>query len=330
MSEKEFKSPVANAMLRRTVQNDREYYVCPETGGMYLHKGDLNALLPHHESLFASEDLELSSLVKKTEKDVHGDIPCIHCGNPAMTKVTFLAESGIVLDHCEQCGSFWIDGGELRKMREYWENVEENSKKAHDPAIQVFLNFLKSLSIPFFSAILYFSAITGIRADAALDSLRGKIGGLYSSFTANFSVAGSSGQALSGKIYYQAPNKVHIKMSNGGIIASNGQYIVIYNPASGMAAKQDAGGTSGGILGLLRGYEGTVQGNRYIFRKPDTQEQIVVSVANNMLSSVQIRRETGTVTYSFSGVNVGAGISGSLFSYKPPTSVRVIENPLNR
>lgn len=331
MTEPNPKSPVADVELKKVSQNGVEFYACPETGGLFLHHGDLNALLPnHHQGLLNKEDLELSSIVTKATSDDHGPVSCIYCGNPKMTKVNFLGLSDIVLDACEKCGSFWVDGGELEKIRSYWSEVEEGSKKSHDPLVQTILNFLKSLALPFFAFVLSFGFLNELHAQDALAQLRSRVGGMYGSFSANFTVSGSSGQVSSGKIYYQAPNKVHLKMGNGGIVATNGRYIYIYNPASGMAAKQDAGGSSGGILGLLQGYEGQVRGNTFIFKKPGTSRQVTVTVANNFVRTVQIRYEDGgTTTYSFSGVQQ-RGVPASLFSFKPPPSVQVVENPLNQ
>ena len=47
-----------------------------------------------------------------------------------MIKVNFIEHSDIVLDFCEDCGAFWIDNGELDKMQEYVDKIENTGKKS--------------------------------------------------------------------------------------------------------------------------------------------------------------------------------------------------------
>lgn len=242
--------------------------------------------------------------------------------------------SDIILDYCENCGSLWIDSGEMQKIHTYWEKVDQSSIESHDPLMIQVINFFKAVTLPFFAAFLLFTAgiFSGnLFANEALSQLKSKVGGLYSSFTASFTYSNSGGATKSGKIYYQYPNKLHIRMSDGGVVATNGRSLWIYNPASGLCAKQDVGGGSGGLLGRLGSYEGRATGNRFVFRNPEAHfTEIAVSAAKGMVSSVTMRTAEGAATqYQFSGVRVGAGVKASLFNYKPPTSARVIENPLN-
>ena len=173
--------------------------------------------------------------------------------------------------------------------------------------------------------------IQPVQAQDAYNALKSRAGGLRSSFSANFALTTSGGMVRSGKLYYQAPNKLHVKMSGGGVIATNGRQLVIYNPGSVVAAKQDVGGASGGLFSTLRSYTGSIRGNSYVFTKPGAYyEEIVVTVRGKMIASVRMRHEDQVQTFSFSNVKVGRGIKASLFSFRPPTSVRIIENPMNR
>ena len=38
---------------------------------------------------------------------------CPRCDDVQLSPVRFLGETNIVLDHCRNCGGFWLDGGEL-------------------------------------------------------------------------------------------------------------------------------------------------------------------------------------------------------------------------
>ncbi|RME92817.1 MAG: outer membrane lipoprotein carrier protein LolA [Candidatus Hydrogenedentota bacterium] len=174
-------------------------------------------------------------------------------------------------------------------------------------------------------------AFTSLLFSNPYDEIKSLLGGLYKSFTANFTISGSSGNLMSGKIYYQYPGKLHVKTSDGGVIATNGRYLWIYNPASGRCMKQDVGGTGGGILGILKSYDGKRSGDSFIFRNPNKKiTEIGIRVSKGMIRSVRFQTEDSSYTVSFSNVQFSGGIRASLFNYKPPASAQVIENPLNK
>ncbi len=176
------------------------------------------------------------------------------------------------------------------------------------------------------SALLLSSS--SVFADAAFESLKANVKGLYSSFRASFAVTSSGGSVQSGKILYQYPGKLRVETGTG-VIATNGQHLWVHNKGSSLCARQDVGGVGGGILGVLSSYEGTIQGNTYIFKKKGARfEEIVVQVAGGMVRSVRMKRGDESITYSFSGMTIDAGISGAMFNYKP-AGAQIIENPLN-
>ena len=43
---------------------------------------------------------------------------CPRCENQPLLKAFFLAYSDILLDHCENCHGFWLDGGEFKRINE--------------------------------------------------------------------------------------------------------------------------------------------------------------------------------------------------------------------
>ncbi|HNA80457.1 MAG TPA: hypothetical protein PKY99_13425 [Turneriella sp.] len=179
---------------------------------------------------------------------------------------------------------------------------------------------LLSISLPLLT--------TALSADAAYDALKGQVKGLYSSFRATFAVTSSSGQIQTGKIMYQYPGKLRVE-TGSGVIATNGTHLWVHNKNSPLCARQDVSGVGGGILGILASYEGTIQGNTYVFRKKGAHyDEIVVQVAGGMLRSVRLKHGDETTTYSFSGMTVDTGISGSMFNYKP-AGAQIVENPLN-
>lgn len=176
--------------------------------------------------------------------------------------------------------------------------------------------------------LAFLVAAPSLFADAAYDALKGQVKGLYSSFRASFAVTSSSGQIQTGKILYQYPGKLRVDTASG-VIATNGTHLWVHNKSSSLCARQDVAGVGGGLLGVLSSYEGTIQGNTYIFRKKGAYfDEIIVQVAGGMVRSVRLKHGDDTTTYSFSGMTIDAGISGSMFNYKP-AGAQIIENPLN-
>ncbi|MCS6984555.1 MAG: outer-membrane lipoprotein carrier protein LolA [Leptospiraceae bacterium] len=152
---------------------------------------------------------------------------------------------------------------------------------------------------------------------------------LQSSFTANFNLTASDGYTTSGKIYYQYPNKLHIRTSDGRIVATNGVYLWLYNPSTGVCAKQEVSGSSGGLLSLLNQYEIQERGSSYVLHNAQAYfEEIIITLNNQVLTSLKMRHREHILHFTFSQVELGSGIKASLFNYKPPAHVQVIENPL--
>lgn len=176
--------------------------------------------------------------------------------------------------------------------------------------------------------IVFLFGASALSADAAYDALKGQVKGLYSSFRATFAVTSSSGQIQTGKIMYQYPGKLRVETGTG-VIATNGTHLWVHNKSSALCARQDVSGVGGGILGILASYDGTIQGNTYVFKKKGAHyDEIIVQVASGMVRSVRLKHGDETTTYSFSGMTIDTGISGAMFNYKP-AGAQIVENPLN-
>ncbi len=152
------------------------------------------------------------------------------------------------------------------------------------------------------------------------------------SFRATVTLGSGSG-GTRGVLSYSG-GKVHLKLSDGRVIASNGRSVVVYNPASRVAGKQPVGG-GGGIGWLLSGFEYRVAGNQATGRSTDPGSRLsevkVVWGDGYILRKLSMRsRENDSwFTISLSNVRSVAGFPAALFSYKPPAGSRTVENPLN-
>lgn len=168
-------------------------------------------------------------------------------------------------------------------------------------------------------------------APAAIRSVVSKMSSL-GSFRATVTI-GSGGGGARGVLSYSG-GKVHLKLGDGRVIASNGRTVIVYNPASRVAGKQPVGG-GGGIGWLLSGFEYRVAGNSATGRATSPGSRIAeVKVSWNdkfILRKLSMRNRDSDSWFSISLSNVRAvaGFPAALFSYKPPAGSRTVENPLN-
>jgi len=179
-----------------------------------------------------------------------------------------------------------------------------------------------------------------------VDDVEGKIKGLFTSFTANFSYSstvgdknGESVDLYTGKIYYQYPNKLNIQISDGRVIATNGKYLWVYNPDTKICGRQAVKEENiGGLFYFLHGgYSVQEDNGRYIFQRPGSAlGEVTLKVDGDILKSVQFKIKDNVnkidtvINASFSNVVTDTNIKASLFNYKPDPDAQLIENPLNR
>jgi len=97
--------------------------VCPDCKGEWLHAGELQTLVEHHEEIFTPEEIASIDAVNKemftAEKDDHDELNCPQCESVQMEHFNYGDTSGIILHKCPECGGIWTDKDELKKWR-YW------------------------------------------------------------------------------------------------------------------------------------------------------------------------------------------------------------------
>ena len=83
------------------------YDVCEKCGSLWLDAGELDKMAFQVKgSIEFSSEEEDAALGKDARK-------CPRCVDFELARVRFLGETDIVLEHCRNCGGFWLDGGEL-------------------------------------------------------------------------------------------------------------------------------------------------------------------------------------------------------------------------
>jgi len=113
------------------------YDVCERCGSLWLDAGELDKMaFPVEGSIeFCSQNEDKSSRPTRS---------CPRCDDCQLMPVRFLGVSDIVLDHCRNCGGFWLDGSELNLIDK--ELTKVMPVKGHG-----FSDFVNNVHVPLWS-----------------------------------------------------------------------------------------------------------------------------------------------------------------------------------
>ncbi len=115
---------------------------CPQCKGMFLDHGQLNGIAEP-----TTGDLEFSTvdLDSFDHPDKHDRAECPRCRGAVMKKVEFVIYTNIILDYCERCRGFWLDGRELERINGEVRKLNAASRDASTPPMMWFAYFIWSL-----------------------------------------------------------------------------------------------------------------------------------------------------------------------------------------
>ena len=155
------------------------------------------------------------------------------------------------------------------------------------------------------------------------------------SFKANISISSGNSQGLSGTLSYQK-GKMHISLSGGRVIASTGRELVVFDPSTGVAGKQELIPSGGGLGWLLApGYSVTSSGNtaHLVAQNPFLQyTEVRMNWGDDyILRQLSMKsKDRDWLVIKISNIRMVESFPSNLFSYKPPAGSRTVENPLNQ
>lgn len=126
-------------MMNNTVITSKSqisYDICETCGSLWLDKGELDKMA-----------YEVAGSIEYSSKDEAGSIAeptkkCPRCDDSLLEKVFFIGESDIVLDHCRNCGGFWLDSGELNLINKELQDIMPIKGKG-------FSEFLNNIHLPY-------------------------------------------------------------------------------------------------------------------------------------------------------------------------------------
>lgn len=110
-------------------------HVCEKCGGLWLNKGELNAVAHQIEG-----DLEYCSTDHFAEDRYSGTF-CPECPESRLVKVNFVSYSDIVMEYCMKCEGLWLDRGELDAINTEIDRLKK-APETWEHAIMVFLSKL--------------------------------------------------------------------------------------------------------------------------------------------------------------------------------------------
>ena len=112
-------------------------------GGIWFDNFELKKFDEPHE--FAGEALldverDESLIVDHTKR-----LKCSKCDDVVMMRHFFSVKKGVEVDECPGCAGFWLDAGELRKIRSLFKTEEERHKAAEEYFEEVFGDHFKAM-----------------------------------------------------------------------------------------------------------------------------------------------------------------------------------------
>jgi uncharacterized protein len=116
------KCPRCSSILNPVEYDGQIVESCSNCKGEWLHAGELQKLVEHHDEVFTPEEIASLAAVDKeiftAEKDDHDELNCPVCENVQMEHFNYADTSGVILHKCLECDGIWMDKDQLTKIEE--------------------------------------------------------------------------------------------------------------------------------------------------------------------------------------------------------------------
>ena len=172
-----------------------------------------------------------------------------------------------------------------------------------------------------------------LTADEVMGKFRGR---MYSAGKLSGTITwGSDTDKYSGNFKYM-PGKIFIKFSapSGKTIVCNGKKLWLYNQSSNICGIQDVGGATGGIAGLLSGYNGIVTGQGAdgytvkLSRHDAAFPEVILRLDQSFFpKTISLKNKNGNQLTFTIALDSGA-VLNTQFEFNVPPNAQVIKNPL--
>lgn len=138
------KCPVCDCMMEEVVIEGIAVDVCKQgCGGLWFDNFELQKVDEPHES--AGESLLQIATGKNAEIDHSQRRKCPKCEDAIMMRHFFSVKKEVEVDECPNCGGFWLDSGELGRIRSQYASEEERKEAAKAYFENIFGDELKRM-----------------------------------------------------------------------------------------------------------------------------------------------------------------------------------------
>ena len=131
------KCPACGNLLQEMTVGDVTVDVCKGgCGGIWFDNFELKKFDEPHESVgeaLLGIERDESIVIDHTKR-----LKCPKCDNIVMMKHFFSVKKEVEVDECPGCGGFWLDAGELRKIRSLFNTEQERHQAAQEYFSEVF------------------------------------------------------------------------------------------------------------------------------------------------------------------------------------------------
>ncbi len=138
------KCPACENILQEMTVGDVAVDVCKGgCGGVWFDNFEIKKFDEPHESAGeALLDIERDEglIVDHTKR-----LKCPKCDDVVMMRHFFSVKKGVEVDECPGCAGFWLDAGELRKIRGLFKTEEERHEAAEEYFEEVFGDRLRAM-----------------------------------------------------------------------------------------------------------------------------------------------------------------------------------------
>ena len=119
-----------------TKRAELSYDVCEKCGSLWLDRGELDKM--------AFQVVGSIEFCSDEEADVTQRAPknCPRCDDSQLSPVRSLGSTDIILHHCQNCGGFWLDGGQLNL-------IDEELAKIMPVSGHGFSDFVNNIHVPY-------------------------------------------------------------------------------------------------------------------------------------------------------------------------------------
>ncbi len=129
--------PACGNQLQKMTAENVTVDVCKGScGGIWFDNLELKKFDEPHES--AGEQLLEIERDESVTIDHTKRLKCPKCNDVVMMRHFFSVKKQVEVDECPGCGGFWLDAGELGKIRSLFKTEEERHKAAEDYFDEVF------------------------------------------------------------------------------------------------------------------------------------------------------------------------------------------------